>query len=148
VSYTNLLYHITFSTKERRTLLKPALLPRVTQYIGGIVRELDGQLLAANGDADHLHLAALASPTTAVANLVRTVKANSSKWIHESLPNMEAFGWQEGYAAFTVSQSVLPRVMAYIQGQPEHHKKADFKQEFIALLKKHGIPFDERFLWG
>ena len=79
---------------------------------------------------------------------IQLIKANSSKWIHETIPGLRNLWWQDGYGAFTVSPSALPRLLAYIQGQEEHHKKADFKQEFIALLKKHGIEYDERHIWG
>jgi len=146
--YTNLLYHLDFATKERVPYLKPDHLARVSPYIGGIVREVGGQMLAADGAADHLHIALQGTPTLAVADLVRVIKANSSKWIHETFPALAPFAWQEGYAAFSVSASVMPRVLDYIRGQEEHHRRADFKQEFIALLNKHGIPYDERFVWG
>jgi len=148
MSYTNLLYHIDFATKERVPYLKAELLPRVGPYIGGIVREVGGQMLAANGAPDHIHIALQSTPSMAVADLVRIIKANSSKWIHETFPALAPFAWQEGYAAFSVSSSVMPKVLAYIGGQEQHHQKADFKQEFIALLRKHGIPYDERFVWG
>ncbi|MBM4037342.1 MAG: IS200/IS605 family transposase [Planctomycetes bacterium] len=148
MSYTNLLYHLDFATKERVPYLKPDHLARVGPYIGGIVRELGGQMLAANGAPDHIHIAVQGTPTVPVADLVRVIKANSSKWIHETFPGLAPFAWQEGYAAFSVSASVMPKVLDYIRGQQQHHQKADFKQEFIVLLKKHGIPYDERFVWG
>jgi len=147
VAYTSLMYHIVFSTKERRPLITPEALPRTCQYIGGIIRNADGQLLAANGTRDHIHLAAIAGPTLALAKFIQLIKGNSSKWIHETFPELRDLYWQESYGAFTVSSSGLPRLMAYIQAQEEHHKAVDFRQEFIALLKRHGVAYDDRYIW-
>ncbi len=146
VSYTNLNYHIVFSTKERRPFLSDELRRRTGDYIGGIIRELRGDLVAAGGATDHLHLAAVLHPQVSISDVVRTIKANSSKWIHETLPDLAEFGWQDGYAAFSVSRSVLPQVVRYIEGQKEHHAKMSFTEELIALLKRHGVDYDERYL--
>ena len=146
MSYTRLLYHIVFSTKERRPLLTGELGRRTIEYIGGICRELNGQLLAAGSSADHLHLAVAVHPSVAVADLVGRVKSGSSGWIHGEFPEGREFSWQDGYAAFSVSPSVVARVKRYIQGQAEHHKKVSFQEELIALLKRHGIEYDERYI--
>ena len=146
MSYTNLLYHIVFATKERRPFLNGDCLPRLCQYTGGVIRNLDGRLLAVGGDRDHVHLAASLHPSRALADVVRTVKANSSKWTHETSPALRHFAWQDGYAAFTVSKSALGEVLRYIEDQGEHHKKRTFEDELRALLKKHGIEFDEQYL--
>jgi len=147
VSYTNLLYHVVFSTKERAPRLTEELRPRLWEYIGGIVRNMEGHLLAANGARDHVHLACVASPEVALAKFVQSIKGCSSKWMHEAFPHLSDVYWQQNYAAFTVSPSTLPKLLDYIRDQEEHHKKVDFKQEFIALLKRHGIAYDERYLW-
>ena len=147
MSYTRLMYHIVFSTKERVPLLRAEYLPRVCEYMGGVIRGAGGQMLAANGTTDHVHIAAIGSPTLAVAKFIQLIKANSSKWIHETIPGLRNLWWQDGYGAFTVSPSALPRLLAYIQGQEERHRKVDFKQEFIALLEKHGVEYDERYIW-
>ena len=146
MSYTNLLYHIVFATKARRPFLNGDCLPRLCQYTGGIIRNLDGRLLAVGGHRDHVHLAVSLHPSRALADVVRTVKANSSKWIHETFPGLRDLAWQDGYAAFTVSKSALKEVVRYIETQDDHHRKRSFEDELRALLKKHGIEFDEQYL--
>ena len=146
MSYTCLHYHIVFSTKERRSFLTRDLIHRMRKYIGGIVRELGGSFKEADGGEDHLHLAARLPATLAISDILRTIKTNSSKWIHQTFEDLQAFGWQDGYAAFTVSRSAMPDVVRYIQGQEEHHKRLTFQEELKVLLRKHGIEFDERFL--
>ena len=148
MSFTRLAYHIAFATKDRLPLLKDELLPRVCAYVGGILRTKGAALLAANGAPDHLHILATAPASLAPADLVRLVKTNSSRWIHETFPRRRAFAWQEGYAAFSVSASVIPKVTAYIDSQHEHHASHDFKEELTALLRRHGIDYDEAHLWG
>ena len=148
MSYTSLFYHIVFSTKDRRALLSEELLPRACEYMGGIIRNMKGKMLAANGTPDDVHLAALLRPTAAVADVVRDVKANTSGWIHQTLPNLRAFQWQDGYAAFSVSRSVLPEVVAYIRKQEAHHRKMTFQEELIGLLERHGVEYDERYIWA
>jgi len=146
MSYTNLLYHIVFSTKDRRPLLREPVLSSIIAYMGGVARNLQGQLLAGNGTNDHLHLAAVIHPSMGVAEFVGKIKANSSRWARQELAGGRELGWQDGYAAFTVSRSALPRVLAYIAGQEEHHKTMTFQEELIALLKKHGVQYDPRHI--
>ncbi len=122
------------------------LRPRLIEYIGGIVCSLDGKLIRAGGPADHLHLAVSMASQPSVADLVRDVKANSSKWIHQTFDNMGDFAWQDGYAAFSVSHSGMGRVMDYIRQQDEHHRRLSFDEELIALLKRHEVVFDERYI--
>ena len=83
----------------------------------------------------------------AIAKAMRLIKGGSSKWIHETFPDQHGFAWQEEYGAFSVSVSQLDKIVAYIQGQPEHHRKVTFQEEFRALLEKHRIEYDERYLW-
>ena len=147
MSYTNLNYHIVFSTKERRPFMSPETLPRICQYIGGIVGNHNGTPLIANGTPDHLHLAAIVAPTIAISDFVGAVKANSSRWIHETFEDLRSFSWQEGYSAFTVSRSAKDVVVAYVAGQQEHHRRMTFQEELVALLDKHGIEYDERYIW-
>jgi putative transposase len=145
-AYCNLLYHLVFSTKERRPLISSAMKPRLLDYLGGIVRGEGGELLEINTVADHAHLLVRLHPSRAVADMLRHIKANSSKWANERFRRGPTFAWQEGYAAFTVSQSQIPRLLAYIQEQEEHHQKRDFRRELISLLRRNGIAFDERYL--
>jgi putative transposase len=145
-AYCNLLYHFLFSTKGRRPLISSAMKPRLHDYIGGIVRGEDGDLLEINSVTDHVHLLVRLHPTRAVADMLRLIKSNSSRWVNETYRRGPTFAWQEGYAAFTVSQSQVARIAAYIRGQEEHHRGHDFRRELVALLRRNGIAFDERYL--
>ena len=147
-TYANLLYHVVFSTEGRTRRIDVDLAPRLHAYLGGIVGELDGKALTVGGTADHIHMLISLRPTVSVADALRVIKTNSSRWVHEQWPNRPAFGWQTGYAAFTVSQSALGAVRTYIARQEEHHRKMTFQEEFILLLKRHGVEYDERYVWG
>ena len=147
MSFTNLIDHIVFSTKERRPLLLPEVRPRICRYVGGIVRNLKGIPLAINGVTDHIHIAAVLHPTVAPSDFVGKIKSNSSGWIHDTFPDMRDFRWQDGYSAFSVSQSLKDTVVAYIVNQEQHHKRMTFQEELVALLDKHGIEYDERYIW-
>jgi REP element-mobilizing transposase RayT len=105
------------------------------------------KLISAGGMFDHIHLYASMPSTISIADFVNAVKSNSSRWIHESFARLRSFAWQEGYGAFSVSKSEELRVVRYIRNQETHHRKRTFKQELIALLEKHGIANDERYLW-
>jgi len=147
MSYTKLSYHIVFSTKERRPFLQHDALGRVCAYIGGILRDEDAEPVCIGGMPDHLHLAVIARPTVRLSDLIRVAKAGSSKWIHAEFPALKTFSWQDSYAAFSVCESVLPDVVSYIRGQQEHHKKHTFQEEFLALLARHGVDYDPRYIW-
>src|SRR5262249_19659636 len=123
------------------------LQPRLYEYFGGILRNHNGVLLAAGGIPDHVHLLVGLHRETCVAEAVRLIKANSSKWIHESYTDLAHFAWQTGYGAFTVSYSHLDRVKAYLARQEEHHRLQSFKDEFLAFLDRHHIPYDEKYIW-
>src|SRR5215471_16573691 len=116
-SYTNLLYHLVFSTKERRPLITPELSADLYPYLGGIVRQEGGMLLEVGGMPDHVHLVARFRADLAVADMMRVIKANSSKWVNERASRAVDFAWQTGYGAFTVSGSQLPVVRRYVQRQ-------------------------------
>jgi REP element-mobilizing transposase RayT len=96
---------------------------------------------------DHVHLLVRLYKQLSVADGLRLVKTNSSKWVHETFPEHQAFAWQAGYGAFTVSLSGLPEVKSYLARQAEHHRTRSFKEEFIAFLKKHEIEYDEKYVW-
>jgi putative transposase len=146
-SYTNLLYHIVFSTKERRPWIGADIADKLHAYLGGGVRSEGGTALIVNGQPDHIHILARMRQDKSLSELLRGIKANSSKWIHESFPSHQAFVWQAGYSAFTVSQSQLERVRTYIANQPEHHRRRTFEEELTALLRAHGIAFDPQHVW-
>jgi len=147
MAYTSLIYHIVFSTKGRVPMISRETLPRICEYIGGIIRGVDGQMLGANGMADHLHVATIGNPNIAVTKLLQLIKGNSSKWIHETIPELRPMYWQEAYGAFSVSPSALPELLAYIAGQEEHHRRHTFQEEFLALLERHGVKYDPRYIW-
>ncbi len=121
-------------------------MPRLADYIGGIVRGLGGTLLAGNGPEDHIHLAAILPHTRTIADVLRDVKSNSSGWIRDEFPSLTGSGWQDGYSAFSVSQSVMPKVVQYIRDQKQHHRKMTFEEEITRLLKQHGIDFNPRYV--
>jgi putative transposase len=146
-TYTNLWYHIVFSTKERRRLIPTNIEDELHKYIGGIVRNLEGKLIAANGDLDHRHLLVLLKPKFAISDVIRDIKASSSAWLNDRIQLPYKFGWQDGYAAFSVSHSQLDDVERYIERQKEHHRRMTFAEEFLSLLKKNEIEYDERYIW-
>lgn len=147
-SYVNLLYHIVFSTKDREPCITEARQPRLYEFIGGLVRKRGGVTYAINGMEDHVHLFARLRQDKTVADMVRDFKAYSSGWMHRVFPELQDFTWQNGYGAFTVSASQARRVTDYIERQKIHHQKLSFKREFVTLLRRNEIEFDERYLWG
>lgn len=147
-SYTKLLYHIVFSTKGRRALIKPDVQARIHEYMGGIVRGNGGVALQIGGMPDHVHLLVRWRADESVSAMVRLIKSNSSKWIHETISDMQSFAWQEGYSAFTVSESQVDAVRRYIANQEEHHRGRSFGEELVALLAAHSVEYDARYLLG
>jgi REP-associated tyrosine transposase len=143
-SYTNLLFHIVFGTAGRRPLIDDAFQPRLYKYLGGTIRGLKGVCLEIGGVEDHVHILSKLPPTISVSDFLEKLKANSSKW---GKSVKRSFGWQGGYSAFTVSESQSERVRQYIRNQREHHKKATFEEELIALLEAHGLAYDPNHLW-
>ncbi len=146
-TFTNLLTHVIFSTKDRVAYLSDELRPRVFAYMGGIVREEGGTALIINGPADHVHLLVALPATLALSDFMRVLKTNSSKWVHETFPELAAFGWQTGYGAFSVSASNAEEVRVYVEAKEEHHRTVTFQEEFVAFLKRHGVAYDPRYIW-
>jgi putative transposase len=144
-SYSQNHLHVVFSTKERKTLIAKPTQPKLWSYTAGIARN-HGFLVTANGGMeDHVHLLILLPPVLALSKAVALMKANSSKWMNE---HGIRFSWQEGYGAFSVSASNLAAVVRYIENQQRHHGKMTFEDEFIGLLKKHGVEFDPKYVFG
>jgi REP element-mobilizing transposase RayT len=144
-THTNLLYHIIFATKEREPCIAPDWRARLHEYMGGAVRGLGGVPQGVGGVADHIHLLVGLKPTHCLSDFMRDLKKNSSVWVSETIP-LPSFRWQEGYAAFTVSESVKASVRIYIADQEEHHRHKSFREELIEFLKKSGVDYDERYL--
>jgi len=146
-TYTQLLTHIVFSTKDRFPSIDAELQSRIFPYMGGIIRELKGKPILVNGVADHVHILAGLPARIAVSDVLRTVKANSSRWVHEQFPARSKFAWQTGYGAFSVSHNDLEKVRRYIENQKEHHRHVTFQEEVLTFLKEYEIEYDERYLW-
>ena len=146
-TYTNLLYHLVFSTKYRAPIITDILRDPLYRFIGGLIREEDGSLIEIGGIEDHVHIVARLKPTLAIAEALRFIKASSSKWVNVSDLVRERFNWQVGYGAFTVSKSQLETVCRYVRNQRHHHRKKTFQEEFIELLQANEMDYDERYLW-
>lgn len=146
-TFSQILFHIVFSTREREPWIAPDLAERLYAYMGGIVRAEKGSLYAVGGVEDHVHLYLRWRPDGSVSDLMRTVKARSSKWVHRTNPALGAFAWQEGYSVFSVSKSQEESVKRYIAGQREHHATEDFKSELLRILEAHGVEYDPRYVF-
>jgi putative transposase len=141
-TYTSNLIHCVFSTKERSNTIPPERKEQLWAYLFGIAKNEKLNLVAAGGTANHLHLLFALPPTLALSEAVKKLKGNSSRWMGPG------FSWQEGFGAISVSPSQIPVIKNYIHNQAEHHKKRNFEDEFTALLKKCGIDYDPRFVFG
>jgi putative transposase len=140
-TYSNLLYHFVFSTRQRIPLINDALRGPLYDYIGGIVRQNGGSLLEIGGVPDHVHLLVKLKTDPSVATVVQRIKGKSSKWVNDSGHLPEEFRWQQGYGAFSVSESGVERVRRYLRNQERHHRKVTFLDELITLLERHRIPY-------
>jgi REP element-mobilizing transposase RayT len=147
-TFVNALFHCVFSTKGRRRIITPALQERLWPLMGGISREQGLRALTIGGVEDHVHLLLSLPTTVPLAQAIQRIKGASSKWVHETFPEQSWFAWQEGYGAFTIGVSQTDATLAYIRSQPEHHRQTTFQDEFRMFLKKHGIEYDERYVWG
>jgi REP element-mobilizing transposase RayT len=147
MSYINSWFHCVFSTKERRPLITPPLRERLWPFLGGIARQNRMKALEIGGTLDHVHILVSVPATLSIAQGLRLLKGASSKWVHETFPEHRRFRWQEKYGAFSVSVSQLDKAIRYIQGQEQPHRRRTFQEEFVALLKRHRIEYDERYLW-
>jgi REP element-mobilizing transposase RayT len=181
-TYSNLLYHIVFSTRNRQPINLPSFRDELEKYITGIITAEGCALVEIGSMPDHLHIVARFRPDRSVSEMVRLIKANSSKWVNETRGLPERFEWQVGYGAFTGSQSQIEKLRAYvirtgheicarrgpglrrcwaqslvgaqnsflirIRGQEEHHRVRSFQEEYLGFLERHGIAYDECYVWG
>jgi putative transposase len=147
-TYTSLHYHVVFSTKNRQPFLSEAVRKRLFAYLGGIARENGMTALEIGGVADHVHLLLSIPVVLAVSKAIQLLKGGSSRWVKETFPKLNDFAWQDGYAAFTISQSQIDDVRRYVRSQSEHHRTRTFAEEYRAFLARHHIEYDERYLLG
>jgi putative transposase len=146
-TYSQLFYHLIFSTKSRLKFIDQQIETRVWAYIGGVARKHDLTALQVGGIEDHIHSLVMAKPVIAPFKIPQWLKGDSSKWIHVEFPTMSKFKWQDGYGIFSVSKSQVPEVIKYIENQREHHSNQTFEEEYVSLLKLHGIDYDERYVF-
>ena len=144
-TYARNAIHLVFSTKGRRGVLTSEFRPKLFAYIAGICKIHDVFIHAIGGAEDHIHILIQVPPVLSLAKAVATIKSNSSRWARESGYRI---AWQEGYGAFSVSASVIPSVVQYIASQEVHHRKMNFEEQFRAILRKHNIDFDPKFVFG
>jgi putative transposase len=147
-TFTSLHYHIIFSTKHREPWIALAHEARLWAYLAGIARQNHLQPLLVGGVEDHIHVLLGLPPNVTVSEALKQLKGGSSIWVKENLPGCLGFSWQDGYGAFTVSQSQLGEVEEYIRRQREHHRLKTFQEEYRMLLDRHKIAYEERYLWG
>ena len=147
MSYVSSYWHCVFSTKERSPQITPDLRERLWPFLGGIARQNQMKAIEVGGMPDHIHIWLSLPSTLAIAKAVQLIKGGSSKWVHDTFPEHALFRWQVKYAAFGVSVSLLDKTIQYIKNQELHHRKMTFQEEFLALLNKHRIDYDERYLW-
>jgi len=145
-TFHHLLVHTVFSTKHREGCLTREIRGRLWPYLGGIAREHEMRALAVGGMADHVHLLLSLPTTLSVAKAMQTLKASSSKWMHETFPELRQFSWQQGYGAFSIGVSGVEDTIRYIETQEEHHHVRGFREELEAFLTRHGIPFEPAML--
>ena len=140
--------HIIFSTKNRENILPEKHLDEIHSYIGGIINKNLCQSLTIGGTCNHIHILCEMASTVSTSMLLMEIKRSSSKWIKREYPQQVYFAWQNGYAAFSVSQSKVDTVINYIKNQKEHHARKSFKEELIEFLNAYQVEYDEKYLWG
>ena len=147
-TYINILIHTVFSTKNRESWLSSSLRERLYPYMCGIARENGLKVLCIGGTDNHIHILLSLDSTTSIAKAMQFIKGGSSKWIHETFPELRLFSWQEGYGAFSIGISNVDETKKYIENQEKHHSKESFRDEYLKFLRKNNIDFDEKYLWG
>ena len=145
-THLSLHYHLVFSAKNREPWMAPEHRDRIHEYIGGTIRGMKGIAHAVGGTADHIHVFAGLRATHCLADVMREIKSESSGWIHKEL-RLAGFAWQEGYGAFTVSASHIEAVRKYVLHQEEHHRARSFQEEYVAMLQRGLVEYDENYLW-
>ena len=147
-TYINILIHTVFSTKNRESWISSSLRERLYPYMCGIARENGLKVLCIGGTDNHIHILLSLDSTTSIAKAMQFIKGGSSKWIHETFPELRLFSWQEGYGAFSIGISNVDETKKYIENQEKHHSKESFCDEYLKFLRKNNIDFNEKYLWG
>lgn len=146
-TFSQIYIHLVFAVKGRENCIDPKWKDELFKYICGIVNNKDQKVYAINGMPDHLHVLVSIKPNYAVSELMKDIKANSSRWINEQRLVAGKFQWQEGFGAFSVSQSQIEKVVHYIDEQEIHHKKTTFREEYLNFLNSYKIEYDEKYLF-
>ncbi len=147
-TYSNLLFHVIFSTTNRESLLSPELRERFYPYISGIAIQNNFKIIIINGTDNHVHILLSLKPDLSVSKAVQLIKGGSSKWIHENFSALKMFSWQEGYGAFTVSASQINATKQYVSDQEQHHKTMTFQEEYLEFLKRNNVDYNPKYLFG
>lgn len=145
-TFTQIYLHLVFAVQNRISLIQPEWKDELYKYITGIVQNNGHKLIAINGMPNHLHIAVGYKPHQLIPDLLQDIKAYSSKWINRKKFIKGNFNWQQGYGAFSFSHSQIDRIVKYINNQEQHHKKQTFREEYLSLLKKYHIQFDEKYI--
>lgn len=144
-TYSNLIYHIVFSTQDRLPIIANEGKAELHAYLSELAKEKGGRILVVNSVPDHVHMLVVLPPDLSVSDLMKFVKANSSRWMKKRFG--KPFAWQKGFGVFTVSRSGLDNAAQYIRNQEIHHQKMDYREEFVVLLDKNEVDFDNALLW-
>lgn len=143
----DMIVHVVFSTKSRAKLIDPKIEEELFAYIGGIGNAYGSKLICANGTSDHVHLLVSLNKNILVPYLIGKIKRDSSKWIKTKAVKYSKFGWQDGYAAFSVGHTQIDAVKKYIRNQKEHHRQSLFEDEMRKFFRKYEISYDEEYVW-
>lgn len=146
-SLSDIILHIVFSTKERRSFIDSNIENELHSYLTKVCKTLDSPVIQINGMPDHVHILLILGKNIALSKLISEIKSNSSRWIKTKGNQYNDFSWQSGYGVFSISRRNIDSIINYISSQKEHHKKITFKDELIKLLKKGNLKFDEKYLW-
>ncbi len=146
-SLSHVIVHFIFSTKDRQAVLHSDVRLRLHAYLATVCRDMDAEAFRVGGMADHVHILTTLPRTITQADFVERMKTTSSKWVKEQDPACHAFAWQRGYGVFSVSSSQVEAVLHYVKTQEEHHRHRTFQEEYREFLRRHGVAFDERYVW-
>ena len=146
-TFTQLHIHIVFSVRHRASIIRDEWREDLHRYIAGIVQNKGHKMLAINSMPDHIHIFIGLKPDVAVSDIVRDMKANSSRWINEEKRTVGRFEWQEGYDAFSYAHSQVGDVIAYVRNQQEHLRTKTFREEYIEFLHQVGVPYDPKYVF-